>query len=260
MSTGTRATDDAELARLRVLAVDDHEINRRFIESALRSRVASLVLARNGHEAVSLCNRRQFDVVLMDIHMPDMDGVTTWHRIVRHDGAPGTRVLALTADHRAEERERLQQAGFHGFLSKPVSLQILLRALVRAASTTDGFIVFEQALPRRTALIDAARAEQAAGSAARAVELGRAFVPELAAAPDQLDSLLADRRHDEASAFLHRLHGAAGYVGAVRLQHACRLLQDSLDRQLDSSPGTLFVSWVRTVAGTRSTLERAVAD
>src|SRR6056297_1244613 len=114
--------DSREIRDLAVLAVDDHQINRDFIQAALAPAVASLELAGTGYEAVERCRSRRFDIVLMDLHMPDMDGLTAWEQIRgQATGELSMRVIALTADSRPEERERLRCAGFHGFLSKPVS-------------------------------------------------------------------------------------------------------------------------------------------
>lgn len=248
------------LADLVVLAVDDHEINRRFIDSALRSRVGALSLARNGREALQAWRGQRFDIVLMDLHMPDMDGAAAWRAMRQAREDERTRIIALTADRRPEQGRHLQQAGFHGFLSKPVSMDLLVHAILRAAGTAsaDAFVSFEQTGPRRMALLDIERATEASGSRRRAVELCRAFLPELESSSNELEGLLADRRFDEAAEFVHRMRGAAGYVGAARLQAACGLLEESLRRELDSSPGTLLVHWMRVVRATQSALRRQI--
>lgn len=243
-----------DLATLAVLAVDDHEINRRFLEAALASRVGSLVLARSGHEAIRLNSTRQFDIVLMDLHMPDMDGASAWERIRSASAHRRPAALALTADGRSEEIERIRRAGFSGFLSKPVSLPLLLRALQRTAADPGGFIVFEADRDDGSALLDHARAARAAGSATRAAGLQHAFIAELDDAPAQLEALLLERRFDGAADWLHRLRGAAGYVGALRLEQACRRLEQSLAEGPDGAPGTPLVAWNRAVAATRQAL------
>jgi two-component system sensor histidine kinase BarA len=253
---GDGSDTSVDLADLAVLAVDDHEINRHFIDSALRSRVASLSLARNGQEALEAWRGQHFDIVLMDLHMPDMDGPAIWRTMLQHRPDDRTRIIAMTADRRPEESRRLQQAGFHGFLSKPVSVELLIHAVVRAARKTDAFVSFEQAGPHRTALLDLDRAAEASGGANHAAELFLAFLPELESTPGNLEQLLADRRYTEAAELVHKLRGAAGYVGAARLQAACELLEESLRRELDSSPGTLLVHWKRVVGATRVAMRR----
>jgi len=256
---GIGTGDSVNLADLAVLAVDDHEINRRFIDSALRSRVASLSLARNGQEALSAWRGGRFHIVLMDLHMPDMDGPATWQAMRRERRDDDTRIIALTADQRPEETRRLQRAGFHGFLSKPVSVDLLIHALLRAAAKPDSFVSFEQSGPRRTALLDVERAIEASGSARRAAELFRAFVPELDSSTAELENLLVEKRFEEAAHFVHQLRGAAGYVGAARLQAACGLLEEALRQESDSSPGTLLAHWMRVVSATRVALRRQLS-
>lgn len=243
-----------DLATLSVLAVDDHEINRRFLEAALAPHVASLVLARSGHEAIRLHSTQRFDIVLMDIHMPDMDGASAWERIRAGSTRHRPAALALTADGRSDEIERIRRAGFSGFLGKPVSLPVLLRALERTASDPGGFVLFEAEENDGSALLDDERAVRAAGSTERAAGLQRAFIAELDDAPGQLDALLLERRFDRAGERLHALRGAAGYVGALRLEQACRRLEQSLGHAPDGASGTLLLAWNRAVAATRRAL------
>src|SRR6056297_4156775 len=84
-----------EIEGLAVLAVDDHEINRDFIHAALAPAVASLELACSGFEAIECCRKRRFDVVLMDLHMPDMDGLSAWEHIREQATGRSTRVIAF---------------------------------------------------------------------------------------------------------------------------------------------------------------------
>ncbi len=192
--------------------------------------------------------------------MPDLDGVSAWRAIRERSEDDGTRVIALTADRRTEECQRLRKAGFHGFLSKPVSVDMLLQALFRVASGTEEFVSFEQSGPPRTALLDIRRAVDASGSRVRAEELCRSFLPELSFASKELEALLAAGRGADAAAFVHQLRGAAGYVGAARLQEACRLLEDSLRRQHDSSPGSRLVDLTRVIESTRRALEQEIGS
>ncbi|MDT8408173.1 MAG: response regulator [Wenzhouxiangellaceae bacterium] len=240
-----------ELDTLDVLAVDDHSINREFIRAAIAPKVASLVLAKSGHEALDRSKGRHFDLVLMDLHMPDMDGISTWKALRESPvGGSAARVIALTADSRIEERERLRDAGFHGFLGKPVSVDLLLSTMSRVANGMDGFNDPDIDRSSRAMLLDDARAIKVNGNLERAVELRRALAAELRARLPELHQLIAEGRLESAEELIHQWAGLTGYAGATRLERACRDLEHCLQSELDSSPGMLYLELTRTLEST----------
>ena len=244
---------------LSVLAVDDHDINRNFIQAALSPAVASLALAGSGFEAIERCRKQHFDIVLMDLHMPDMDGLTAWERIQEQITAhPPTRVIALTADSRVEERERLRDAGFHGFLTKPVTPGLLIKTIQRVANGRDGFTEIRDPAQKRALLLDEARAARASGGPKHARRMRTALAAELDEQGPVLDRNLALGRFEAAAEQLHQWVGAGGYSGATRLEQASALLEQSLRNELDSSPGVLYLNLIRTLESTRQAI--AVAD
>ncbi len=249
-----------EIEGLAVLAVDDHEINRDFIHAALAPAVASLELACSGFEAIECCRKRRFDVVLMDLHMPDMDGLSAWEHIREQATGRSTRVIALTADSRPEERERLRNAGFHGFLSKPVAPGLLLQTVRRVAAGRDGFTEIHNPAERRALLLDDARAARACGSPERARQMRTALATEIDHHWASLDSAISHGRLEDAAEQLHQWAGASGYSGATRLEQACAALEASLRRDLDSSPGSLYLNVLRTVESTRQSIRAAQPD
>lgn len=245
---------------LTILAVDDHEINRSFIHAALSPSVAALHLSVNGFDAVERCRNQSFDIVLMDLHMPDMDGLTAWQCIREQASVPfSTRVIAMTADNRVEERERLRNAGFHGFLNKPVSPGLLFRTIGRVAEGRDGFTEIRNPSESRALLLDDARASRASGSPKRARQMRAALATELNDRLPLLDKWITTGRFEEAAEQLHQWRGACGYAGASRLEQASALLEQSLRNQLDSSPGSLYLNLLRTVESTRQSIDAAAA-
>lgn len=120
----------ADPAPLRVLVVDDNATNRAVAEALLEALGASPRTVDGGTAALAALHAQAFDLVLMDIHMPGMDGVEVTARI--RAGEAGDReipVVALTADAMAGERERLMGLGFDGFLTKPISPAVLADTL-----------------------------------------------------------------------------------------------------------------------------------
>lgn len=119
------------LGRIRVLVVEDNEVNLMVISSLLERLDCDVTVARNGAQGVAAAGSAAFDVILMDLQMPEMDGIEATRRI----RAQGARlpIIALTASAMAGDRERCLAAGFDEHLSKPVDLRGLAGALERWA-------------------------------------------------------------------------------------------------------------------------------
>ena len=112
---------------LRILVVDDLVVNRKLLSAILASSGHSVTEAANGPEAIEAAGLAPFDLILMDLHMPRMDGAAA-ARAVRAIAGPNraTPILALTADTRPEQVAVCMQAGMDGYLTKPISLADLL--------------------------------------------------------------------------------------------------------------------------------------
>ena len=122
-------------SNLRVLLVDDHPINRQVASLFLRPFNMRIVEAVNGVEALEALKKETFDLVLLDMHMPVMDGPTTIQHI-RSSGAGWAQipVIALTADAMSGDRERYLGMGMTGYLSKPLAERDLLSEIARVRS------------------------------------------------------------------------------------------------------------------------------
>lgn len=111
----------AALSGLRVLVVDDNSVNRRILQLLLATKAAHATEARNGAEALERLAAETFDLVLLDMHMPVLDGKETIAAIRASECSwCDIRVIALTADAMAGEREKLLALGMDGYASKPI--------------------------------------------------------------------------------------------------------------------------------------------
>ncbi|GAA6179123.1 MULTISPECIES: response regulator [unclassified Shimia] len=119
-------------ANLKVLAVDDEPMNVKILQKMLRHCGLDCEIARDGVEAVEMALNHDYDVILMDINMPRMDGVAAAQEIAKHLNPAGPQVIAVTANATSEMEQECAQAGFSGFIPKPVRLD-QLRAVLAAA-------------------------------------------------------------------------------------------------------------------------------
>jgi len=122
-------------SNLSVLLVDDHPINRQVAALFLRPYNVRIVEAVNGVEALELLKSQSFDLVLLHMHMPVMDGPATISAIRRASEAwADIPVIALTADAMSGDRERYLAMGMNGYLSKPLAERNLLAEIARVRS------------------------------------------------------------------------------------------------------------------------------
>jgi signal transduction histidine kinase/CheY-like chemotaxis protein len=138
-----RSIEDLEalVAGLRILLADDSEDNRYLIRSYLKRSEVTVEIAENGETAARMFREGHYDIVLMDVEMPVMDGYQATadiRRFEREAGSPATPVLALTAHAFAEMAVRGAEAGFTALLTKPIRKVTLLEALIEHRSKNAG--------------------------------------------------------------------------------------------------------------------------
>ena len=124
-----------------MLIAEDHPVNRKVVELLLQGAEADLTTVENGAQAVDAFTHQSFDIVLMDVQMPVMDGlaaIAAIRKIEADRGRGRTPVIALTANALPEDQRRSEQAGADAHLTKPITAATLLpaieRALTRAAA------------------------------------------------------------------------------------------------------------------------------
>lgn len=124
---------------LHVLIAEDQWVNRKYMGELLRRMGHQVRFAENGQEAVAAVEQEVPDLVLMDLHMPLLDGLQASRAIRAMGGAAGqVPIVALTADVFQETRERTQQAGMNAFLSKPASADAVVNVLVELFGSMPG--------------------------------------------------------------------------------------------------------------------------
>ena len=130
------ATIERASTSLRILLAEDNVINRAVAEAIFEKRGHALVHAANGREAVEAAARDVFDLIIMDVQMPEMDGFEATRRIREMEQTTGrhTPIAAMTAHAMAGDRERCLAAGMDDYLSKPIQKAALLALLERISA------------------------------------------------------------------------------------------------------------------------------
>jgi CheY-like chemotaxis protein len=116
---------------LRILLAEDSLVNQKLAVALLEKQGHWVTVVNNGEQAVTAVQRDEFDVILMDVQMPVMDGVEATGRIREIEASSGVRtpIIAMTAHALKGDRERFLEAGMDGYVSKPVRVQQLYAAI-----------------------------------------------------------------------------------------------------------------------------------
>ena len=216
---------------LRVLIAEDNEFNRQLIRELLLRRGHQPCVATNGLEALRLFEAGPYDLLMLDLHMPGLDGFEVIARIRAHERTTGGRlpVIALTARSRQEDRDRCVAAGMDDFLAKPIHAAALREAIDRVAARRDGARLID---PR--ALLAACDADprifERIRDALCAAIPGDLRAAEACAAAGDLRALR------EVS---HHLHGMVGAASSVVGELASELEDDAARGSLDAARARL---------------------
>ncbi|WP_051676930.1 hybrid sensor histidine kinase/response regulator [Maridesulfovibrio frigidus] len=126
---------EGDLSAVRVLVAEDEQINQMLIEGLLIKQGIHPVCVKDGQEAIAMLESNSFDMVLMDVQMPVMDGMSAI-KLIRASGKPYANlpVIALTAYAMGGDKEKFLEAGFSGYISKPLEFEDLLRVLLQHRS------------------------------------------------------------------------------------------------------------------------------
>ncbi|WP_448204578.1 PAS domain S-box protein [Azospirillum sp. sgz302134] len=220
----------AALGPLHVLAVDDNPVNREIVCAMLRRAGHTFVAAADGAEAVGMAEREPFDLVLMDIQMPGMDGLTATRLIRELPGPSGqVPVIALTAHASGSSRPECTAAGMNGFVAKPIRPAALFAEMAAVLGLHGDGVRKDTGRPKAATpagdLIDRAQMDSVVEA------LGPKGWREAA---EQFERIAAEQMRSIADALAggedpgraaHTLKGLAWNVGAKRLGDLARAIE-----------------------------------
>jgi two-component system sensor histidine kinase/response regulator len=239
----------SRLRGARVLLAEDHPINQEIAREILERSGALVTSAGNGHEAVQavLQAEHPFDLVLMDIQMPVMDGLQATQLIREHFSQESLPIVAMTANAVADERERCLGAGMNDHIAKPIDLDELFLVLDRLLGPVQerefgegrvaGKPEKQSTLAERLSGFNLATGlKRVGGNAPLLAKLLVAFRGQHQGAVAEIRTALASGIPGQGAALLHMLTGLAGNLGALRVCAALAELDGALQ---EGSPETI---------------------
>ncbi len=230
---------------LRIMAVDDNPANLKLITALLKERVEHVDTATNGRQALEFATQHQYDLIFMDIQMPEMDGVTACREIRKTPLNVETPIVAVTAHAMAGERERLLSEGMDDYLTKPIEEHILEQIFAnwievpsQAEADTASFIPLdapqsdEEIISENGSINWSQALKQSAGKEDLAQDMLQMlldYMPEV----ELLVNEALDGKDVELWPPIHKLHGSCAYSGVPKLKKLCNDLETLLKQ--DSS-------------------------
>jgi signal transduction histidine kinase/CheY-like chemotaxis protein/HPt (histidine-containing phosphotransfer) domain-containing protein len=207
----------------RVLLAEDGKDNQRFISAMLRKAGVNVVLARNGRVAVEKALSESFDLILMDMQMPELDGYAATSQLRARGYSPP--IIALTAHAMAEDRAKCIQAGCTDYLKKPIDRKLLIETVAR-------YVKQSQSDQKGASPLAAASSSDELVSTCEGDPVMADVLPEfIANLPNEVASLkgfLNDQNLADLREAVHQLKGAGGCYGFQSLSDAAELAERNL--------------------------------
>jgi len=234
VSKATVRVEDAEAAATtpcRVLVAEDNVLNQTFAMEILEEAGHMVTLAKNGRVAISILEQTEFDIVFMDVQMPEMDGLEATRRI--RAGEAGDRssqipIVAATAFAVQGDREKCLAAGMNGYVVKPLQSRDLLMAVAKFTATDKETEVVDMTSPQLEQLpvIDVEAAlERLGGRQGLFNKLAVTFLDDTPSKLAELADRVADGNMDEVLRLAHGLKNSAGMIQAADMSELAQSME-----------------------------------
>ena len=211
-------------SKLQFLIVDDEEFNLYLIRNILNSWGVLFSEAHNGKEAVDLADKNVFDMILMDIRMPVMDGYDAAKRILAH--RPSSKIIALTATTNSSDIQKIELAGMHAFLQKPFTDSDLMQAILNLIPEQSE--EFKEDPVAEVSTIDLNELERILGGDPIFLnEMLNIFIRSSEEAMMKFHKNLQDPDWNEISETAHKLAAPARHLKADKLYNHLKLLEST---------------------------------
>lgn len=227
---------------VRILAVDDNAPNLELLSTWLNDLDVHVVQATGGKQAAELGTSQKFDLIFMDIQMPDLDGIEATKLIRAQSMNKQTPLVALTAHALPNERKQLLQSGFDDYLSKPMTEEQLSHTLVKWTQYQPQQLSFQKRIHKEVPMLIASDDKSIVDWAACLKLAGhnsgiaQKMLHGLILETQQLTPLVASLQADALLEPIHKLHGLSRYVGAEELRDALNTAETCLKTDIQNWP------------------------
>lgn len=211
---------------LQILVVDDNKVNLRVASLTLSKWQATPVLAEDAKQAIEILQKQPVDLILMDIAMPEMDGIAATKYIRNQLPAPYNQVpiMAMTASVLEKEKDNCLAAGMNDYISKPFDPQDLYEKIKRLLG------VNTQEQSTDLSLLK----EKAEGDKEYLEEILKTYISEMPKYLEEFDQFVKNHKHKQIGAQAHKMKSPAGLVGAKKL----KMVLDSIEQFCLQQPDT----------------------
>ena len=230
--------DLSKIRGSRILLVEDNELNQQLATELLRQRNFAVDVAPNGQEALNVLRRQSYDLVLMDVQMPVMDGYEATRFLRRLPQFKELPIIAMTANALHTDREQALEVGMNDHIPKPIELQLLLSKLLQwippkknetTVSTNQPLESPPKELPANVpGLAIATALNRLNQNTSLYLRLLDVFQRNQSNTAEKMQELLAEENLVEAARLAHTLKGIAGSLGAKGLETASRTAEAQL--------------------------------
>ncbi|MGP3697210.1 response regulator [Rhodobacter sp. NSM] len=247
-----------------ILVAEDNAINRQLLAEILRMAGHEVTLAEDGAEAAEAATARRFDLILMDVSMPRVDGLEATRQIRQGGASADAPIVGATAHADPDRIPEFLAAGMNDVLVKPITRAALFRAIrhfTEGKTATEEKPVPEEATPSDTPLIDAelrADLEGNLGPDYIAGMMGRVLTEAGAALPE-MRRLHEAGQHQAAAKLAHRTAGAAAAVGLVALHRTLSGYETAADASDAAAAGRALESLPATIELTAAAMQASAA-
>jgi PAS domain S-box-containing protein len=242
-----RPQSSRRLQGMRLLVVEDNALNRQVVHELLKGEGAEVTLAEGGVPGIELATREpcRFDIVIMDVQMPDIDGLEATRRIRADERFQFLPILAMTANATNEDRAECLEAGMNEHVGKPIDIDevvpILLALSGRTMNTAAAPAALPGAAPDDTTIEPIADVLQRFGGQGEIYRKALAsYDLEIVRLKDRLNQLAHAGTADELAAEMHVLKGIAGTVGARQLAELAGDLEVSAKSDVQAGSAQLL--------------------
>lgn len=227
-----------------ILVVEDNSINQTVAQKILENLGYDVIIANNGQEAVDYIVQRKFAAILMDIHMPVMDGFTATTEIRQLPNGKTIPIIAMTANARNADSNKCLSLGMNDHITKPISIEKILNTLSRWLESPEKNIqlpstsITEELVDQFQRQVPAIRLSMGLNNCSNDmvfyINLLEKMTRDYGGASDQVWRFIEQQKMEEARQLVHSVKGVSGNLGAIDLHEVASHFEQTLKQANNS--------------------------